>query len=149
MERRGLAITLAAFVGVLGTLTAGFVVTERYRPPASAAPSLPVFRQFDLYLHPFELGDGGVRHWLPGTLVVQEGDVVILRITNADPEASHGFALGAFNVWVPSIPPGQTVTVRFRATQPGVHPFGCSVVGCAPDHAKQVGQLVVLEARAR
>lgn len=145
MEPRPLTVLLVTFVTVLGTLTAGMVAVQAYRPSGPpASPYVPVVRQFHLYLHPFELGEQGVRHWLPSTLVVREGDEVVLRLTNADSTASHGFALGAFNVWVESISPGQTVTVRFRAARPGVYPFGCSVAGCAPDHPGQVGQLVVL-----
>src|SRR3990172_1923078 len=71
----------------------------------------------------------------------------ILKVTNTDPETPHGFALAAFNISVPAIPPGQTQTFRFRASRPGIFHFGCSVAGCATDHADQIGQLVVLGSR--
>ena len=79
--------------------------------------------------------------------MVNAGDTVILRVTNADTEAAHGFSLGALNVSVPAIPPGESVTLRFRATRPGIYHFGCTLVGCATDHAEQTGQFVVLSGR--
>lgn len=140
------AVTASAvFVAVLATAAAIYLVDQGYRPPISAAPPVtPEIRRFDLYLHAFEVGDRPVHHWMPPTLVVNAGDPVMLRVINADPDSAHGFALGAFNLAVPSIPPGQATTLRFRATRPGVYHFGCALTGCAADHASQVGQLVVL-----
>ncbi len=135
----------AAFVAVLATATAFYLVDQGYRVPTSAAPPVvPEVRQFDLYLHTFEFGDRQVHHWMPPTVVVNAGDTVILRLHNADASSAHGFGLGAFNIAIPSVPPGQTVTVRFRATRPGVYHFGCVLTGCADDHGSQIGQFVVL-----
>ena len=144
MTTRGLAILAAVFAATISGL-AGYVVLRVARPPVSAAPPVtPEVRQFDLWLHVLEAGEATVRHWVPPTLVVNAGDTVILRLHNGDPEAAHGFVVGAFNLVVPPIPPGHTVTVRFVAPRPGIYHFGCGAVGCAADHAAQIGQLVVL-----
>ncbi|MCL6552484.1 MAG: cupredoxin domain-containing protein [Firmicutes bacterium] len=145
MVPRGLVAGLGTFLAVLTTATAVRLVIQEARPPGStAAPTLPEIRQVALYLHPFEFGDQPVHHWIPPIVVVNAGDTVILRVTNADPKAVHGFALGGFNIAIPAIAPGQTVTMRFQARRPGVYHFGCAATGCAVDHADQVGQLVVL-----
>ncbi|KRT76369.1 MAG: hypothetical protein XU14_C0050G0014 [Armatimonadetes bacterium CSP1-3] len=148
MENRGSAIVTAAFAIVLLILGAGYLVFRIYTPPTSASPPVtPEVRQFSLTLHAVAVGEETMRHWLPATVVVNVGDTVILKVTNTDPETTHGFALAAFNISVPAIPPGQTQTFRFRASRPGIFHFGCSVAGCATDHADQIGQLVVLGSR--
>ncbi len=147
MNGRGALLFAGSFAVVL-TALAGYVVVRSYAPPASAAPPVvPEVRQFDLWLHVLEAADASVRHWVPPVLVVNAGDTVILRVHNGDPDTAHGFALGAFNLTVPTIPPGQTATVRFVARRPGIYHYGCAAAGCAPDHAGQTGQLVVLGGR--
>lgn len=146
MNTRGLALFATVFAVTLSGL-AGYTVLRFARPPVSAAPPVtPEVRQFDLWLHVLEAGETTVRHWVPPTLVVNAGDTVILRLHNGDPEAAHGFVVGALNLTVPPIPPGDTVTVRFVARRPGIYHFGCGAAGCAADHAAQIGQLVVLRA---
>ncbi len=148
MNGRGTAIFIAAFTVVLLALGAGYLVSRNYTPPTSAAPPItPEVRQFSLHMHATEAGEETVHHWMPPTVVVNVGDTVILKVTNRDPENFHGFVLAAFNISAPAIPPGQTQTFRFRASRPGVFHFGCSVAGCAPDHAEQIGQLIVLGSR--
>jgi len=142
--------TVFGAVLLAGVLVLGgaYVVFQVYAPPASAtAPVVPEVRQFGVYLHTFEAGDRKVRHWIPDVIAVNAGDTVILRITNTDDENAHGFALGALNVSIPAIPPGETVTVRFTATRAGIYHYGCTLAGCARDHADQVGQFVVLPVR--
>lgn len=136
------------FVAVLAVLAGGYVLTQVYTPPVSAtAPATPEVRQFGLFMHTFETAEGTVRHWMPSTTVVNAGDAVILRVTNNDEENAHGFSLAAFNVTVPAIPPGETVTVRFTATRAGIYHYGCTLAACAKDHAEQTGQFVVLPVR--
>lgn len=144
MEGKGTAIFTAAFAVVLLALGAGYFVLRTYTPPTSAAPVTPEVRQFSLQMRAAEAGDETLHNWTPGTLVVNVGDTVILKVTNTDPDTTHGFALGAFNISVPTIPPGESVTFRFRAARPGIYYFGCTLAGCAADHADQTGQLVVL-----
>lgn len=148
MDGGGWRVFGAVFVVVLGLFGAGYYVLQTYTPPVSAtAPVTPEVRQFGVYMQTFEAGKTTVHHWIPATIVVNAGDTVILRITNTDEEQTHGFALGAFNVDLPNIEPGQSVTVRFVAIRPGVYHYGCNRTGCAVDHFAQIGQFIVLEGR--
>lgn len=148
MNGSGWPVFSAVFLAVLLLLGAGYFVQQTYLAPASAtAPMTPEVRQFVVYLHPLEMAEGMVHHWIPSVIVVNAGDSVILRITNTDEENAHGFALAAFNISIPSIPPGESVTLRFTAKRPGIYHYGCTLVGCAKDHADQIGQFVVLGGR--
>ncbi len=148
MNGSGWTVFSAVFLVVILMLAGGYVLMQAYIPPVSAtAPVTPEVRQFGLFLHAFEGPEETVRHWMPSTIVVNAGDTVILRITNTDEEQSHGFALAAFNISVPSIAPGKTVTVRFRAARPGIYHYGCDLAGCAVDHEDQTGQFIVLSGR--
>lgn len=148
MSGSGWTVFSAVVLVVVLVFAGGYVVLQSYVPPVSAtAPVTPEVRQFGVFLHTFEGPEETVRHWMPATIIVNAGDSVILRVTNSDEEESHGFSLGAINVSVPSIAPGKTVTVRFRATRPGIYHYGCTLVGCARDHEDQTGQLVVLSGR--
>ncbi|MDQ7842277.1 MAG: cupredoxin domain-containing protein [Armatimonadota bacterium] len=138
------AVLLAALLAIGGA----YVVFQIYVPPVSAtAPVTPEVRQVGLYLHSFEAGERKVHHWIPDVIVVNAGDTVILRVTNTDEEDSHGFGLGALNVAVPTIAPGETVTLRFVAARPGIYHYACTLAGCARDHPDQIGQFVVLPGR--
>jgi heme/copper-type cytochrome/quinol oxidase subunit 2 len=142
---RGPSVLTAIFVTILAALVGGFVVLRTYTPPTSASPPItPEVRQFSLQMHAFKDEGAKMHHWIPSTLVVNTGDTVILKVTNGDPEDAHGFTVGAFNIAAPAINPGETMTFRFRATRSGVYQFQCNLAGCAPDHADQAGQLVVL-----
>lgn len=148
MTSSGWPVLGAAFLLVLVLIGGAYAVIQTYVPPVSAtAPVTPEVRQFGVFMHTFEVADGTVRHWMPSTIIVNAGDSVILRITNSDQEESHGFSLGALNVVVPSIKPGQTVIVRFKALRPGIYHYGCTLAGCSADHADQTGQFVVLSGR--
>ncbi len=148
MNGRGFPIFTATFVVVLLGLGAGYFVLQTYAPPSSASPPItPEVRQFSLRLRAAEAGEETQHDWTPATLVVNVGDTVILKITNGDPDTTHGFLLAAYNIAVPALPPGGTRTFRFRASRPGIFHFGCSVAGCSTDHAEQIGQFIVLGSR--
>jgi len=140
-------LSAVVLIGVL-LIAGAYLFIQSYVPPASAtAPVTPEVRQFGLVMHTFEGPEETVRHWMPSTIVVNAGDSVILRITNTDEEEAHGFSLGALNITVPSIAPGKTAVVRFRAARPGIYHYGCTLAGCARDHEDQTGQFVVLSGR--
>lgn len=148
MNGKGIPIIAASFAVVLMALAAGYCVLQTYDPPSSASPPLvPEVRRFPLHLHASSAGEETIHHWMPATLVVNAGDTVILQVTNSDPDGAHGFVLAAFNIAERSIAPGESVTFRFKATRPGIYHYGCDLVGCAPDHAGQIGQLIVLGSR--
>lgn len=162
------AFTLS-FLAVFSTATAGVLVLHMYAMHngaswgyllgvpalmslnpnvAQASPARrPDVRQFPLVMKMLGEEENEHHRWLPSTIVANVGDTVILRVTNADPDAAHGFAIAAYDVFVRSISPGQTVTVQFRADRPGIFLFSCALPGCAADHGDQTGQLVVLGER--
>ena len=81
----------------------------------------------------------------PATIVVDEGDTVVLRITSTD--VPHSFTLpdfgsaseGGINEF---LSPGETVTVEFVADKAGEFVFGCDVV-CGTGHTDMLGKLIV------
>jgi len=148
MNGGGWTVFVAVLLAALLVIGGAYVVFQIYVPPASAtAPVTPEVRQFGLYLHSFEAGERMVHHWIPDVIAVNVGDTVILRVTNTDDEDAHGFGLGALNITVPVIAPGETVTLRFVATRPGIYHYGCTLAGCARDHPDQIGQFIVLPGR--
>lgn len=148
MNGKSFSILTGTFVVVLAVLGAGYFVLRTYTPPSSASPPIvPEVRQFTVRIRAAEADEDTLRNWTPATLVVNVGDSVILKVTNSDPDATHGFILAAYNIAVPAIPPGESQTFRFRASRPGIFHFGCSVAGCSTDHAEQIGQFIVLGTR--
>lgn len=92
------------------------------------------------------LMDGGV----PGqTIVVQEGDIVEMKIKNTG-SVPHGASIHAAytqtSKYVGKVQPGETKSVVFRATVPGVYMYHCAPGGHAiPMHVLfgQYGMMVV------
>jgi nitrosocyanin len=82
----------------------------------------------------------GSKVWVPGTLVVHQGDAVKVKLINnvkSDPN-QHGFAIPAFSV-AAVVTRGEPQTVEFKADKAGVFPITCQL---HPAHVG--GQLVVL-----
>ena len=79
----------------------------------------------------------GTKIWLPSSLMVHQGDDVELTLINKldDP---HGFAIKAFGI-EQVVQPKSQMTVRFTASQPGVHSYICHL---HPPHIG--GQILVL-----
>ncbi|HET6342169.1 MAG TPA: Sec-dependent nitrous-oxide reductase [Gemmatimonadota bacterium] len=82
-------------------------------------------------------------HFTPEHVVVDEGDMVVLHITNIEKarDATHGFAVNKHNINV-SLEPGESTTVRFRAPKEGVYPFYCTEF-CSALHLEMAGYLIV------
>ena len=79
----------------------------------------------------------GTKIWLPSSLMVQQGDEVELTLINKldDP---HGFKIEDFGIEEVVQPKAQT-TVKFTASQTGVHSYICHL---HPPHVG--GQILVL-----
>ena len=89
--------------------------------------------------------------WEPNTIIVNQGDTVILEITNPRKHA-HTLSIPAFNVNSDMLEPRVgTDTVTFVADTPGVFTFYCGLpynpdkLYCDPDHKMMTGTLIVLE----
>ncbi|HEY5735136.1 MAG TPA: cupredoxin domain-containing protein [Nitrosopumilus sp.] len=89
--------------------------------------------------------------WEPNTIIVNQGDTVVLEITNPRKHA-HTLTIPAFNVNSEMLEPRVgTDTVTFVADTPGVFTFYCGLpydpekLYCDPDHKMMTGTLIVLE----
>jgi nitrous-oxide reductase len=79
----------------------------------------------------------------PDVIEVEEGDEVIWHLTNIEraKDATHGFALGGYNVNL-SLEPGEVQTLRFVADTPGTFPFYCTEF-CSALHLEMMGYFLV------
>ena len=75
----------------------------------------------------------------PNTIAVKQGQTVVIRITSVD--VPHGFALDDYNIYT-FVPPGQTVDIKFIATEKGTFEFFCNVY-CGEGHSNHRGMLIV------
>jgi nitrous-oxide reductase len=82
-------------------------------------------------------------YFAPNDIEVQQGDSVILHVTNAEQERDmlHGFGIAGYNINV-VMDPGETKTIAFRATKPGVYPFYCTNF-CSAMHQEMQGYFLV------
>ena len=89
--------------------------------------------------------------WEPNIIIVNQGDTVVLEITNPRKHA-HTLSIPAFDVYSGMLEPrvGED-TVTFVADTPGVFTFYCGLpynpdkLYCDPDHNMMTGTLIVLE----
>ena len=79
----------------------------------------------------------GTKIWLPSSLMVHQGDEVELTLINKL-EDPHGFKIEEVGI-EEVVQPQAQLTVRFTASQPGVHRYLCHL---HPPHIG--GQLLVL-----
>ncbi|QDI89216.1 hypothetical protein Nisw_06610 [Candidatus Nitrosopumilus sp. SW] len=89
--------------------------------------------------------------WEPNIIIVNQGDTVVLEITNPRKHA-HTLSVPAFNVNSDMLEPRVGAdTVTFVADTPGVFTFYCGLpynpdkLYCDPDHNMMTGTLIVLE----
>jgi heme/copper-type cytochrome/quinol oxidase subunit 2 len=112
----------------------------RYSPvPVTAYRCLTVIPDF---------AGEGYDKFVPGTIFVNEGDLVMIKVRNTD-EMPHGFTITAFNINNETIAPATNDTATdsyitpFFASQPGVYEYFCTIP-CGPGHDQMIGYLVVL-----
>ncbi len=82
-------------------------------------------------------------YFAPAEIEVQQGDSVVIHVTNAEQERDmlHGFGIAGYNINV-VMDPGETKTMAFRATKPGVYPFYCTNF-CSAMHQEMQGYFLV------
>ena len=117
----------------LGATLAGFFCLIAFAAPAAAADATMSFTVVNIEYQ-------GTKIWIPGTLVVQRGTRVTIKLINnvpSDPD-QHGFAIPAYNI-AEVVKRGETKTVEFTAEKPGIFPITCHL---HPAHVG--GELVVL-----
>ncbi len=83
----------------------------------------------------------GSKIWVPGPVVVEQGDTVKIKVINnvkSEP-AIHGLAIEAYGIEV-VVNAGKPESIEFKADRAGIFPISCHL------HPTHVGtQLVVLE----
>ncbi len=79
----------------------------------------------------------------PTVIEVNEGETVTVALTNIEQTTDelHGFGLLDYNINV-VVDPGETKTVTFKATKPGVFPYYCTNF-CSALHQEMQGYLIV------
>ncbi len=82
-------------------------------------------------------------HVTPEIIEVEEGDEVTIHLTNFEraQDQTHGFTVDKYNVHG-SFEPGETATVTFVASVPGVFPFYCTEF-CSALHLEMQGYVLV------
>jgi len=82
-------------------------------------------------------------HFTPDIVRVKQGDTVHFHLTNLEQayDATHGFALDAYNVNL-SLEPGESDDVTFVADRAGVFPLYCTEF-CSALHLEMAGYFVV------
>jgi nitrous-oxide reductase len=82
-------------------------------------------------------------HFTPERIDAQEGDEVIVHLTNVEqtPDMIHGWGLAEHDINI-IVDPGETKTVRFKASKAGVFPFYCTNF-CSALHQEMQGYLAV------
>ena len=82
-------------------------------------------------------------YFAPDAIEVQQGDSVVIHVTNAEQERDmlHGFGIAGYDINV-VMDPGETKTVRLKADKPGVYPFYCTNF-CSAMHQEMAGYLLV------
>jgi hypothetical protein len=103
-----------------------------------------------------EEGEEGIsfvelHRWEPDLIIVNQGDTVVLEITNPRKHA-HTLSVPAFGVNSEILEPREGMdTVTFVADTSGVFTFYCGLpynpdqLSCDPDHSMMTGTLVVLD----
>lgn len=106
--------------------------------PAAMAPAEKIASPTALAVKEFTLT---AKKWEfnPGTITVNKGDQVRLKITSLD--VVHGFTLSDFNIKL-TLNPNVTQTIEFVADKTGAFPFFCSVY-CGDGHGQMRGALIV------
>lgn len=81
--------------------------------------------------------------FVPDKLEVQQGDTVVLHLTNVEQTTDmiHGWGLIEHDLNI-IVDPGETKTVRFKADKPGVFAFYCTNF-CSALHQEMQGYLAV------
>ncbi|MHB8384444.1 MAG: cupredoxin domain-containing protein [Candidatus Binataceae bacterium] len=83
---------------------------------------------------------GTTNFWLPSTIIVHQGEKVVLTLKNDIPGAEdrHGFSLPAYNI-TEVVKRGEPKTVSFVASREGAFPYMCQL------HAAHIGGQLIVE----
>lgn len=68
--------------------------------------------------------EGGVKQWVPGTIIVKKGEEVQLTLINNVPSGDHGFFLPDFKIRE-LVSKGKKKVVKFKADKEGLFEMKC------------------------
>ena len=81
----------------------------------------------------------GTKQWVPGTIIVNQGDEVTVNLINNVPSGLHGFRIKDYNI-KEAVKKGEKKTIKFVADKAGIFKIDCQL------HKAHVGgQLVVMK----
>ncbi|MGC1677722.1 MAG: cupredoxin domain-containing protein [Candidatus Binataceae bacterium] len=125
-------LTLAISAGAPRVLAAA---TSTVAPGVTDAPQ-PGVQKFTVVA----VQIGTTKFWLPSTIIVHQGENVVLTLKNDIPGAEdrHGFSIPAYNI-TEVIKRGEPKTVSFVASRAGTFPYLCQL------HAAHVGGQLIVE----
>lgn len=105
--------------------------TAEVKAEVNTKVEIPVVKEFTITAKSWEFS--------PGTITVNKGDKVRLKITSTD--VTHSFLLTDYSVNT-KLEPGQTQIVEFTADKVGSFSFRCGVP-CGSGHKEMTGTLIV------
>ncbi|MDA2922994.1 cupredoxin domain-containing protein [Patescibacteria group bacterium AH-259-L07] len=123
-------IILGIIVVVLIAIGGYFLLQSEPQQQSEPEPQ-PQVKEFNIVARRFAFD--------PDTITVNKGDTVKLNITSTD--TTHGLAISEFGVNA-ILPPGETKTIEFVASQSGSYTMFCSVA-CGSGHFDMKGTLIV------
>lgn len=131
------AATLLLTIAIAATCAPGVLAadTSTAAPIAPEAPQ-PGVQKFTIVA----VQIGTTKFWLPSTIIVHQGEKVVLTLKNDIPGAEdrHGFSIPGYNI-TDVIKRGEPKTVSFVASRAGTFPYICQL------HAAHVGGQLIVE----
>jgi heme/copper-type cytochrome/quinol oxidase subunit 2 len=126
-------------IGVIVLLIAiaagGFLfLSGNFNPSKTPAPTGQV-QEFEITAKRFEFN--------PSRIEMKRGDTVILKVTGLDDGEDHGHGFTLLNYGIRRvIRGGQTISIKFIASETGTFTFFCSVP-CGAGHSSMTGTLTI------
>lgn len=143
-----LGLTLAASLTALGVSS----LTLLASPPPAAPPASRIDLEM-LITGRGAIGGPAESHLFdPQLLVARRGDTIRVRVVNLS-HFRHGLEFVGLGVRTGALHGGAAEVVEFTADREGIFRYRCylpydpATGTCAPDHARMVGHLVVVEGR--
>lgn len=133
-----------AILAVVVILAGAYIGWQQSKPTMAPADKNVQVRQLLTVEFTTEMEDGTKLEsyrWDPGTIIVQKGQPVELRISGINGQ-SHPFVIEGLNIKA-EVTKGKTTIVRFTPKVAGTYPMICLTHGSADNNAPMIGYLTV------
>ena len=143
----------AVVLGAAALLFSALSIPSALQPPQAPPTAAPAAVDLSVIITGVgAVGESRHHFFNPSMIVVRRGDTLRLRVMNLT-FARHGFEIPGYGVKTKGLPGGPTgqEILTFVADKGGVFQYHCNIPhnpktgDCSPDHATQVGYLVVLD----